>query len=801
MNHRKSSHFLWLSISILSPLFIKAQTITNYQPLNTQYPISIRKGTVCMGQRQWTLNAHTLLVDQQLTNEQCATSPYLYNSFLQAAAHLPDGTASAPMTLLIAPGVYWIDDPDEPAIRQGTNGQPPFGMTIRCSNLHLIGLTDDPHHVVLASQRGQTQGAIGNFTMIDFHTDSLFVSNLTMGNYCNVDLDYPLCPKLSRPRRSDVITQAQLAFCHGEWTEAHNCRFVSRLNLCPIVGSKDAHYTDCHFESTDDALNGSAVYTHCDFDFYAPKPLWSTSGYGAVFIDCDFHIRHNSHEQYFCKHPGQVTVINSRFHALEDTYIGWTPDAPRWLRNAQSATTLNGHPLLIGHHQSTNTLQYDLLHVPMGLIGEQVLLNHHQAVLRTGTDSLLLEGQLLNRQAFDSENDISHWSVEPGYESHVSLAPRSSNTCLVTPTHEGEEAVTCCVIATTSAGLEAACEITVLPRELPSPRFSRYPRLSINNGVVHLGYELELEGRADESDITWLRTDPTTGREVTIAVSDKERPERSYQLTAADVGKQLTAVIRPKSPRSTYGTALHTAPTKTIKEKNIHTTDVWETDFHNFPCANQLEIRDGEWTIDGHKPADTNEYPWTVDPQRSYWHYGTGINGCRGKGLLQNAQGARLLYTPLPGHYGNMEIELLCDPSKTAGQGFSSALGQYMDLYIKYDTRTLSGYGLRIIRTTKYANAVDFLLMRFDNDVATPLTSPVSTTCYRTGCTIRLSYRDGLLTATASTTTPQPDSSLAKEVSLRATVQENPFGGIGIQHTGTTGEGTTMLHRLRVTMK
>ena len=32
------------------------------------------------------------------------------------------------------------------------------------------------------------------------------------------------------------------------------------------------------------------------------------------------------------------------------------------------------------------------------------------------------------------------------------------------------------------------------------------------------------------------------------------------------------------------------------------------------------------------------------------------------------------------------------DASKTAGQGFGSATGQYLDLYIKFDTRTLTGY-------------------------------------------------------------------------------------------------------------
>ena len=46
-----------------------------------------------------------------------------------------------------------------------------------------------------------------------------------------------------------------------------------------------------------------------------------------------------------------------------------------------------------------------------------------------------------------------------------------------------------------------------------------------------------------------------------------------------------------------------------------------------------------------------------------------------------------------------MSLTLNVDPTKTAGQGFGSATGQYMDVCLKFDTRSLTGYGLRIIRT------------------------------------------------------------------------------------------------------
>ena len=181
------------------------------------------------------------------------------------------------------------------------------------------------------------------------------------------------------------------------------------------------------------------------------------------------------------------------------------------------------------------------------------------------------------------------------------------------------------------------------------------------------------------------------------------------------------------------------------------------------------------------------------------WEYGEGFNGAVGMGLLQAQRGARLMYTPVKRTYGNMSLRLDVDPTKTAGQGFGSATGQYMDVCLKFDTKTLTGYGLRIIRTTKHAKAVDFYLVEYDHGQVKGISGAVSATCYRTGCTIFLTAANGYLKVDVETATPKPeDSKLPHVVSLVAPMKPNNFGGIAIQHTGSCGESTTMLHRLEV---
>jgi len=724
------------------------------------------------------LDSLHLLVDAEASDN----TPFTFRTFQEASTHFIDGT-----TIYIRPGVYWIDDPDDPTVKVGKNGREPFGLVVRCPHLTIVGMGENPHDVVLASQRGQTQGAIGNFTMFDFWCDSLMVENLTMGNYCNVDLVYPLNPQLNRPKRSNAITQAHVGYVHGNSLVAKRVRFISRLNLNPLNGARDSYYEDCHFECTDDALNGTAIYRHCNFDLYGQKPFWSTFGKGALFVDCDFNVKGENREMFFCKQGGPVSVIDCRYHAPSDSiYVGWTAYPQPWLRCYQKNFTLNGKPYQIGIRRPQNTI---VLPDTANLISQGIPylnISQHEAELRTGETPLTL---------VCSDSKLVKWRVTDYCEHYVTLRPIGRDSVQVIPTNQSGKTVDFCVMASTPDGREAACHLKVHPRLLPAPAFLRKPTLQLKKDVAQLSYDLDLQDRYDESLIIWLRNDiPVSIVEANpLAMSNPE-----YKLSAADNGHRLSALIIPKLHGSLAGDTLRVDAPKIIKRQKK--TKHLETDFHDFPCQWQSQVLPGYWTTDGYKPADTAEYPWAFDPKKPMWEYKEGFNGAVGMGLLQAQRGARIMYTPLEKRYGDMHLKLLVDPTKTAGQGFGSATGQYMDVCLKFDTQTLTGYGLRVIRTTKHAKAVDFLLVKYEHGNITPLTEPVSSTCYRTGCIISIDFIGNRLSAHVSTKTPQPaGSTLPHEVSLSADVTPNSFGGIHIQHTGSSGgESTTMLHHLKV---
>lgn len=528
-----------------------------------------------------TTNEHRLLVGSKPTNARRNTFRTIEEA-LRAAEH-KSSTDTTWTEIYIEPSVYWIDNPDDKAIRVPRKGEnTPYGCEVNINRVHMIGMSDKAEDVVLACNRGQTQGADGNFTMFHFIGSDFKADNITFGNYCNVDLEYPRNPKLNRAKRRNAIVQAQLAICQGDRYTLTNCRFISRLNLCPFVGAPHTNFERCYFECTDDALCGTGIYRQCRFTLFSSKPFYTTDGIqGATFIDCDLHSKTKG-TQYLTKASGPVSMTNCR----------WTSDDP----------------------------------------------------------TLTIE-----------------WTKRPD--------PR--HRCVMT-----------------------GCTLNGKPLNVPQP-------------------------------------------------------------TAA-----LPISLPP------------------------------------FAIGPQTAIISGQWTLDCYKPLDTMDRDWTADNTRSSWGYAEGIDGAEGCwGLMQLQKGARMMYTPAEGQdsVGNQRCHLVVVPCKSGGQGFGSATTQYLDICIKFDTRTLTGYGLRLQRTPDYDHSVVVSLVEYANGRVTPLTEGTRCDLFKGRCSITLQSVDRQLTATmtSSPVTPTSDSVAPQEQTLTATMPHpNHYGGFHLQHTGSTGASATVIQSI-----
>lgn len=805
-------------------------------------------------------NSHTWLVNPNATKEEClsgtvfltAKDALLAADSIQLTVIEEIFTQERPLTIYFTPWVYWLDNPDDPTIKRPMKGDAvPYGLKLQLSHTRLIGLSADPTHTILACNRGQTQGAVGNFTMLHLTGEDITFENLTLGNYCNIDLNYPLNPALNRGKRAQAIVQAQLAICQGDKIVARNCHFISRLNLCPLVGARRTFFDNCYFECTDDALCGTGVHLNCRFKLFSGKPFYSTQGTGAIFLNCQLHsLTHGT--QYLVKVGSPVTMIDCQWNSERPyTIINWTQDPTDDLRSYQYNLTTNNSPLHIDRQRphltvdltGKNALEAFRLRLPKHLFtpkatgdtivynlhnllggtdgwnpGNQpdflkqytpkavgMILNERKVTLETGKEGVTLRAAKMRfgeRPSFNQSHNDIEWIPTGNGNQCIALHPQADGSLHLVGENHGEEPQNAVVIAKDASGLEAACVVTIYPSQLPPPEFTQTPTLTRQGDTLTANYQLNLAGRPDCSIITWHRCNGSNGEEaIPVAVSQPNQPLTHYPLTAADHGYYIQATIAPKNPRSPVGRIAMITTGEPIK---VHTQqiDSLYTDFKHFPTHRQEAIHPGFWTVDAHKPSDTRDYEWNINHLSAPWYYGNGVDGAAGiSGLIQGTRGARLLYTPLSRTYGNMELTLHVAPCKSAGQGFGSATGQYMDIGIKMDTRLLNGYALRIIRTTKNDKAVDFQLMEYTNGEATPISNAVSSICYRTGCVIKIALKGNTLIATAINTRTLPalhHPDLVDNVSLSSTVKETPHGGISIQHTGSIGASATLLRELKV---
>ena len=832
------------------------KTLEGYTPMDSSDPVEFGGTYIKYQGETIQLSETAIYLDGSLSDELAAQYPYVYNDITKAlsADALKNGTADKPMTVYVAPYVYWIDDPAATDTVQKTEGYSvPYGMVVNSEYLTIKGLTGNPDNVVLAGNRGQSHASNGNYTMFRFNcSGALTVKNITIGNYCSVDLDYPLMSELNQAKRTETITQAQLADVSGDKMFADNCNFISRLNLDPINGASRSLYNNCHFESTDDALNANAVYVGCDFDFYGNRPLYSSYGTGSTFLGCTFNCKILNVEaeptQFFTKEGGTITAVDCVYNSNLSVpiSIGWTKTPSTSLKCYQSNIIHNGQSITIGGEGAKETVDmtgksvldaykvvsggktyyntYNLLKGsddwdPLGVkdvikaagqdtVATQLSITSDVTEIESGKETASIGGTV---NYFYGTNDTTQkitYSVSDEDKAYVKLTDNGDGTCKVEGTNNDDAAKKVIINASTESGLEAAVGITVKPSKLDAPEYIKTPVITNDGqGSLKVDYSLDLGSREDMSAISWYRcTDAEGSNKVLVAVTRNDSPEYTYKLTAGDVGYYIMAKVESKNIRSDYGTPVNTVYDKAIGVKDVRSKNL-STDFSNFPNIKQSEIKAGFWTVDYNRPADTESFgSWQGADTEEPWKYGTTGNGCVGAGLYEGTQGSRIMYTPVEGTYGDMSLELVVDPAKTAGQGFGSA-GQYMDVLLKFDTSTLTGYGLRIIRTRDSSNAVTFVLVKYDNGTVTEISDEVIASCYATGCTISLKVEANKLTAHVETPTEQLADQAAKGyphvVDLTADIAANSFGGVAIQHTGTTGAGgwqnTTMLHNLDIT--
>jgi hypothetical protein len=435
-------------------------------------------------------------------------------------------------------------------------------------------------------------------------------------------------------------------------------------------------------------------------------------------------------------------------------------------------------------------------------------------------DTLALRAQLLCWGGYPADENFPlattlRWSAPR----QVAVRPGAYPTALAMSRNRFDQNLETLVTAVSDYGPQGMAAFRVAAYLTDAPTFVATPTIAVNKKkqCYQVNYTFPNSTVEDVSTITWYRCPdqataqalvsfPTEHPATALAVRRAKGAEgAAYTPTRSDLNQWLVAVVTPqqRGTRAGRATAAQFGPVKQSKLLLWALFDERQmsTDFHDLPVETQPRILEGCWTFDTFKPADTQAYNWQPDARVDAWYYGAAQDAAVGQGLVQQTRGARLFYTSIRESCHTMQVTAILDPCKGGGQGFGSATGQYMDLYIAFDPKTLTGYGLRIERTPKYDKAVTFTLMRYKNGVATTLGQPQVSSCFRSSCTVNLSIGGYKLKATATTSaapaTPRPG--VSPSVNLEADVDAPKACAFGIQHTGTVGAGATLIHYLEGT--
>ncbi|MCH5240810.1 MAG: hypothetical protein J1F67_00080 [Muribaculaceae bacterium] len=804
--------------------------------------IDTEAGSFKIGGQTYILNEKNFL----LTPDKYE-SPYIFNDALKAIDAINNSEASS-ITLFVSPSVYWLDNPDDPAIRYPFSKEEsiPYATEIICDTLSIIGLTNNPENVVFAVNRGQTQGAIGNYTMLHFKGRSLHTENMTYGNYCNIDLEYLSDPSLNRPKRNNAIVQAQLGICDGtDRLFARNCRFLSRLNLCPLIGARRSLYKDCYFECTDDALSGSAVYLDCEFTFYSGKPFYSTSQTGAVFLNCDINSLVDG-IQYMTKMPGMITLIDTRFKGNPDLTLQWTPSISS-IRSYQSNVTLNNEQVKIDTNRSelgvditdskilsaykvvdNDSIIYNTPNLLGGNDGWDplnVLTSIKEIEKKTNQQLISLPVMLTintTTRQLEPVGDTLHLTVSPrlwgdyplkNYNienfhwigpSSINLIEQNNDAIVISSNHSPEDKEEI-ISVNTSEGLVGATKIRIHPLLKDAPEFKEKPTLTLDDSMIKMQYSLGSINN-DESFIVWYRSKERDGSDRIPVLQGEGEKGSNYKLTSADQGYYISASISPKLSDSHQGlpefVSLDCVISEEISKSSPGKEHFLSTSFAEIPIVKGQLGKPGFWNFDSYKPIDTKDHDWKADENLS-WYYGNGTDASTGVGLVQATRGARLSYTPTLTDCKSMRLSLIAEPCKGPGQGFGSATGQYMDICVNFDPILLNGYALRIERTPNYDKAVTFTLVEYKDGLVTPVSESIASNCFRNPCNISLEFTGDSFTASASTEAPMVETSnpdIKPFVNLYVPIEQpTSNNSFVIQHTGTVGASATLIRDLKVT--
>ncbi len=801
-------------------------------------------GTPLFSPLDTTGAAYTILVDGTLSQNNPSANQY--TNLQDAYAAAPAGTATNPTVIGIKPNLYNLDTT--------TPGTP--GLTISKNYITLLGLTNDQRNVVLYGDQGNEEGA-GSPTqtydgyVIDVTATGFTARNLTIGNFCNVNYQYPGAPGVPAQtiaERNSTITQAVAIETSGDQHVFDHVSLLSRLDTTFIFSTR-AYFTNVYIEGTNDFIGGGTISVWQNCYVYYPTGGGEGTVTGTVFINTTFvyaTIPGGGAMEFYkgptsggaypeggtlpaalinCTLPVNVLTANS-------SSVSWVYGYAPLRQNIYTLTyqnkDTNGNPAVIADSSQgapTFTLSRELTATQAEAFNPWNLLSATPTGVQDGWDpagvgpyyiglgegslpfgmsmtngspTVITPGSVAGVQATISAGvypargpaaSTITWSTTSPL---VSLSPATGASVTVTGTNNTGVSQYVPINATLANGFYITAWVYVEPPYISPPTFTSPPTLSAPfNGTVTVNYQLNLaSNRTDNSIINWYSCDDSSGTNPrAVAISASYTPPPINNVPLATYTLQLGDVGRYLEAIVTPQADISSPGTamSVIATTPIAFSNIVSTT--DAPNLTNFPVTAVSSYVNGY---------WTVNGTWTNEAQPVGSTFVNGWGLRASSQGAALLYEQ-EGPVGDMVVSVVMTPEKTAGQGFGSpgsgadstptSIVQNADIYIKYDPSTGNGYSVRWWRTTASSTETEWQLYQHTAGVGTP----INATQVLTGVFFPTTYITLSIIGTNFTVNAY-NSANTNTLSLQGTVTPNTYGGSGTRWSGTVPSGNSVAY-------
>jgi hypothetical protein len=733
---------------------------------------------------------YDILVDGSLDRDDPANLKF--KTLQSAYAAAPPGTEEKRTVIGIKPNVYLLpaNQPRTPSLK------------ITKNYITFLGLTNNRRSVVLADNRGLMQGAEDDGYILDVDADGFTAKNLTIINFCNTDYEYPGDPGKNLTKRSNVITQAVALQASGDKHVYENVALLSRLDTM-FLRTTRSYFKNVYIEGTDDWMGGGQISVWEDSTLVYPNGSGVMSASNVVFRNCRFEATRGMQfykAEYNAAARPNVLIDSTLPVASAQSPVAWVRGKAQPRPSVFSLTYHDkdsaGHAAVLydsneGEPRFTYSRElsdsevraynpWNLLRaLPNGAVdnwdpagvrqqyeaaGEgnlvyRMALTGSGSTIRTGGAGATIGATVVPDRAAGT---AITWSTQSDL---ISLNRTTGPNVVVTARNMTSQAQWVPITAATANGFHVTAYVYAEPGYINPPAVTSAPKLAApRNGTLSVTYGLDLGQREDQSLISWSICDDSACLKArSVAVSRGNRPLKTLTLMPGFAGKFIRVAVQPKVEISEAGPAVHTTSAVPIAESEIP-LGVVSMNFRSLVTDPDESYVRGLWTILG---------PWTVAAEEEL------VNGY---GVRSGNGPASLLYQEdVP--RGDMQLDIVMTPDKTAGQGFSipgspSETGQrnlHSDIYIKYDPRTKNGYALRFWRTTLSSSKCMFQLYRIVNGIGAPIDDQqVLSGVLKPNTTMTLRITGGKFTVDAANTGND------EPLHLEGAVTPNRFGGAGV---------------------